>query len=590
MGKTQEGLLITVLSLLLGDRMPKKQTTRPNDNFSKTLEELRNIAIAITKDKRVRVLYIPDQPTSAFNMETYQISLSLHEYPDFVRTHERTFRKVLDGDLGHECGHLVLTRPLWEYFNNWVTKIKRQRGFFKLAHEISNIVEDKRINHFIILRYRFDIGKRLLLANLILKDMIDNTMEPRAIMKGNFSSLEDLGPHIDVKAGMDDGVYMMAILCNQGLYEAKCTELWNKMKPEAVEDCKKAMKILEDVEYKRLRIDIVKACQDIYVLVAKHLKADYSSKEYICSRRGGNVKGKISQQLAQALESEERKEEEQEKSKEKLDSDLQKGAGAGEGTGNEISAPDPNFEAYSALLDQCKPQITELLNLLKKRMKPRTTRQIFERRGRLMSPIVPQIYTNSFRGTVKNVFTKMDTRFEREQLKIGFMFDFSGSVDRHEAEKILTILQEVFGHYVTDGDFAITCFGADSQRLKVFNEGFANTRARAGNIGVDAGGTEMSVLLEAFAKMFSCFKEEKKVLVIASDFCTSDEDKCVELLGQYAKMGVEVYMIGFDSCEHVDHFAEEVRGLKVVRTKINEISELPLRFLECWTSYQMDKR
>ena len=918
--------------------MPQKTQTSPNSNFSQILSEMRNLAIAITKDKRVRVKYVPTQSTSSFNMETYEIALSLESYPEFVRRFPRLFRKVLDGDMGHECGHLVLTRPNWEFFNNWATKIKRQRGFYKLAHEICydeltevltkngwkffkditledeiatlnkdgfieyqnslkiirqrydgmmyhwnghhidekvtpdheiiirkrwkenferipastlaeykakewyefqignfkwkgespktivigdkkfpikdglsliawyiseghlgyynrsyrteisntkltyrneirsliskywnfvespsninftisnkslfeflnkecgkgshnkkvpqfiknlsselieyflnelfkgdgnfrnekirlyatvspklsddvqelilkiglsgvviynkpkytitvnhkkltpcctkevkkeeyhgivydvrvpnhtlivrrngkvvlgsncNIVEDKRVNHFIILRYRFDVGKRLLLANLILKDMMDNEMEEKKIVSsmqtqqllqganvGNVIQL-DAGeslemtvdskghtqttgtkPNIQVQAGKQDGVYMVAILCNQGLYEAKCTQLWKQLTPEGKKDCEQALKVLESVKYKRVKLDLIRACQEIYDLVAKHLKADYTTKEYVCSRRGGNLKGTISDKLKQLLEAEETKEQKEEEEK-KQKEDLAKGSGAGEGTGEEINAPEPNFEAYSSLLEECKPEINELLNLLKVKMKPRVERAIFQKRGRIMSPVIPSIYANSFSGTVKNVYLRTTAKFEKEKVKIGFMFDFSGSVDKHKAEKILTVLQEVFGNYVSDGDFAITAFGADSQKTKVFNEPFQTTRARAGNISVNSAGTEMAVLLEAFLKMFGCFKNERKVLVIASDFCTSDESECNELLAMYAKMGIECYFIGFDSCDHVDDFANNVKGLKASRTKINDISELPRAFLSCWTNYQMDKQ
>jgi hypothetical protein len=578
-------------------KMPKqKQATKPNENFSKILDEIRNLAIAITKDRRVRVKYVPTQPTSAFNMENFEISLSLQDYPDFVRNHPRIFRKVLDGDTGHECGHLVLTKPNWEFFNNWATKIKRQRGFYRLAHEVCNIVEDKRVNWYIIHRYRFDVGKRLLLANLILKDMIDNTIEPRQIQtstilpKGENLVGENLNAqNLAIQSGKQEGVYMVAILINEGLYDAKCTKLWNELSPEAKADTKKALKLLEDVVYKRVKLDIIRSCQEVYDLVSKHLKADYTTKEYVVSRRGGNLKGEMSDRLKELLEAEERKEEQEEEQK-KQKEDLLKGCGAGEGTGEEIPAPEPDFEAYSALLEKCKPEITELLNLLKKKLKPRTTRQIFQKRGRFMSPIVPRIYTNSLKGTVRNVYTKLDTAFEKEQVAIQFWFDFSGSVSKDEAEKITTILNEVFGHYVDDYGFSIGCFGADTQKIKTFFETFENTRARIGAISVNSTGTEISVGLEASLKMFNTIKgERRKILVIASDFCFSDEDKATELIEQYARSGIECMFIGFCSCENVEHFAEKVRGLKCSRTQIDEVSELPLKFLQVYLNVQLQR-
>jgi hypothetical protein len=567
--------------------MTTREQQQTKENFSKILADCRSLAMTITRDRRIKVRYDPKMPTSAFAMETNEITLSLTPYPDFVKTQPFLFKKILDGDLAHECGHHIFTKPLWDYFNNWVTRIKRQRGFYRLAHEVCNIVEDKRINHFIILRYRFDVGKRLLLANLILKDMIDNTVEPKAIQKGNFTTLEETASGVQpIDSGLQEGVYIMAILCNQGLYEAKCTGFWNKLTPIAKADCIQALKVLEDVKYKRLRIDVIRACQELYDLIAKHLKADYTSRQYIVSRRGGTLKGDISPELRAKLEAEAKKELD-EGEKDKHLKDIQKGSGAGEGTGEEIPAPEPDFAHYYELLDACKPEITELLNRLKKTMKPRVSREIFQKRGRIMSPIVPKIFANSFRGTIKNVFTGIDTKFEKEQVSLQFLFDFSGSVDKEQAEKITCILNEVFGHYVDDAGFSIACFGADSQKVKTFFESFDNTKARVGNIGVNACGTEISVLLEASLKMFNTIKgERKKMLIIASDFEVCDEERALDLLEQYARSGIECIFIGFCGCDKVDTFASNVKKLKVRRTRIQEISELPSAFLSVYLERQ----
>jgi hypothetical protein len=206
----------------------------------------------------------------------------------------------------------------------------------------------------------------------------------------------------------------------------------------------------------------------------------------------------------------------------------------------------------------------------------------------MMCPIVPRIYTNSFRGTVKNVYMNVQSRFEKEQVAIQFWFDFSGSVDKKEAERITTILNEVFGHYVDDMGFSIGCFGADTQKIKTFFESFDNTRARIGAISVNAGGTELSVGLEASLKMFNTIKNERRrILVVASDFSLGDEEKAEELMQQYAKAGIECIFIGFCSCENVYHFAEKVSGLRVKRTHINAVSDLPRKFLEVYLNVQI---
>lgn len=543
-----------------------KQGTREND-FSKNLEEMRTMAIAMTRNKTLVIDYDGSAQTSCFNPETMKIVLSLNPYPDWVINNAILAKKVMDGDLGHETGHLTLTKPIWNDFNNWVTKIKRNRGFFNLAKDLVNIVEDKRVNHYIIMRYKYDIGKRLLLGNLILKDMIDNNLG-----KGIFA----------VQAGLPQGAYMMAILANQGLYESACKELWAKLTPTAKADMEKALTLLERSKYQRIRTDILQTSQSIYELIAKNLTADYTNRQYVVSKRGGNLKGELSEKLKEELKAQIAQELEEKKPNEHL-KDLAKGSGAGEGTGLEIPAPEPNYAEYQRLLDKCRPEITALMNLLKKTMRPITERRMFQRRGKFMSPIATKAYTNSFRGMVHNVYLNVQTTFEKEQVAIAFHFDYSGSVDREEAQEITTILNEVFGHYVDDGGFAISCFGADSQKVKTFFESFETTRNRVGGINVNGGGTEISVLLESTLRQFNSIRNRRKVCVIASDFWFGDESKAENLIRTYEKAGIELIFIGFCGCDKMLTFAQNVNAR---RTAIKTISELPEAFLNVYLNLQ----
>jgi len=568
-----------------GRMQPNKlKIPNPDENFSKTLAEMRAIAVAMVNNKHLSLAYDEKEDTSSFNPETMKLTLSLKPYPIFVKTSELLAKKVLDGDMGHELGHLVLTKPIWNDYNNWVTRIKRTKGYFKLAHDLVNVVEDKRVNHYIIMRYKYDIGKRLLLANLIIKDMIDNNMEGSS-------------PRFKVEKGLPQGAYMMAILINQGLYEGKCTGLWaqlsdvktknekGELTSSPKEDMKQALTLLERSKYQRIRTDILRTADQIHQLIAKNLNADYTQRQYVVSRRLGNVYGELSDKMKQELKDQVEKElkELEEKEKNEHLKDLQKGSGAGEGTGLEIPAPTPNPAEYQRLIDECKQEINDLLDLLKKRLRPITERRIFQKRGRLMSPLIPKIYTNSFRGVVHNVYTNVSTTFEKEQVAIAFLFDYSGSVDREQAKKITTILNEVFGHYVDDGGFSIGCFGADSQKVKTFFETFETTRMRVGGIDVNGGGTEVSVLLESNLKMFNAIRNRRKICVIASDFWFGDESRAEELIRIYEKAGIELLFIGFCGCDRMRTFAQNV---KARRTAIKEVSELPQRFLEVYLNVQ----
>ena len=554
---------------------PNSKKAKKPYNFSRNLLELRNLALTMTKNKRIKVKYSPKAKNSFYNPEDDLITLTLTPYPDFVKQHAKIAEKILDGDLGHESGHVLLSKPLWGYFNNWITKIKRKRGSLALAKHLVNIVEDKRVNYFIILRYRFDIGKRLKLANLILKDTIETSFKKKP-------------PKVNPQHG--EASIMIAILCNEGLYEANCAPLWKILSKKAKEDTKKALEVLEDSTYKRLRIDLIRNCQKLYDLIEPHMVkgADFSLQILVPSRRGGDITGELSDKLKNALLVQIKIEEDKEAQKVKdMLKDLLRGAGAGQGTGEEIPTPEPDFNKYAELLDKNKSEIKRLLDKLKQFVKPILKREIFQRRGRIMPSMATKAYVNSIRRTVRNVYLNVKSQFEKEQVAIGFLIDYSGSVDRTEAEDITTILNEVFGHFVDDYGFAIACFGANSQKVKTFFETFQNTRARIGNITVSASGTEVSVLLTSFLKMFNAIRGRRKILVIASDFEFGDDSRAKDLIKLFPMADVELIFMGFCNCRKVDYWAsDELKKSQVRRTKIAQVIELPERFLEVYLNVQ----
>lgn len=544
-------------------------------HFSKNLRDLRSLAVAITKNRKISINYDVKAKTSKYNPESDKIVLSLNPYPEFVQKHEVIGSKCLDADLGHECGHAMLSKPLSSYFNNWVTKIKRNRGFPVLAHHIVNLIEDKRVNYYIENRYRFDLGKRLTLANLIIKDTIETQLK---------------NPKFQIKKIHGEAPLIVGILANEGLYEAEIPKIWKLLSKKAKQNTKKALTLMEQSKYMRLRIDLIKTCQQIYDLIVEFLDKEDMNKLKILvpSRMKGELKGKMSQELKAKLQELIKKEVEKakQKAKEKLLEDLLKGMGAGQGTGKEIPTPEPDFNNYQQLLEKNKPEIQKLLDLLKQRLKPKVEREIFRKRGRFMSQLLSKAYTNSLRNVVKNVYVHVKTRYEKEKVAIGFLFDFSGSVDRTEANDITIILNEVFGHFVDDYGFSISCFGADSQKIKTFFETFKNTKARCGNIGVSAYGTEISVLLKAYLRMFNTVDHDRRrILVIASDFMFGDNQEALKIIPLYEKANIELIFIGFCNCRNVDTWAKNL--VKARRTKIKNVHDLPEMFLSVYSDIQL---
>jgi len=552
-----------------------------NDNFSKNLRELREIAILLTGDRKIKVKYIAKPETiknapntSFFNPEANEITLTLAPYPEFVKNNAVLSQRVLDGTTTHESGHKKITVPIWEYLNDWVTKIKRNRGSVELAKIVANVVEDIRVDYFMGLRFRYDFGKRLKLRQLILKDSIENEFNTQPI-KAN---------------PKNEASFILAILVDEGKYEADCSKLKKVLSKEAREDSEKALKILAEAKYHKLKIDIIRDYQQIYDLIAKHLdqSQEQQIKQFVLIVDGGNVKGECSPELQKQIEaqiSQEQKEEAEKQAKE-LKKDLSKGNGAGEGTGEEIPAPEPNYERYQELVDKNKPEIARLLNKIKQNIKPIVRREILQSRGRIQANLQTRAYANSFRNTVKNIYLNTKTEFEKERVAIGFLFDFSGSVDREEANDITTILTEVFANYVSDDSYAIGCFGADYCKIKSFFELSENTKARVGNIQINSCGTEISPLLSSFLKQFNNIaNDRRKILVIASDFCLSDDAQALDLIKFFALANIEIILIGFCNCDEVDTWANHIKG-KIKRAKITEVSELPEKFLQVYLNVE----
>jgi hypothetical protein len=201
-----------------------------------------------------------------------------------------------------------------------------------------------------------------------------------------------------------------------------------------------------------------------------------------------------------------------------------------------------------------------------------------------MASVVPKAYVQSLSRPVSNIYTCTQTTFEKEQVAIAFLFDYSGSVPRNTAQKITTVLNEVFGHYVDDAGFSIGVFGLDCQKIKTFFESFETTRARVGGVNVSASATNVSDLLESNLKQFNLMRgNRRKICVIASDFSFTDDSKATEMVKQMARSGIELVFLGFGEYNDIHSFASNVRAR---RTTINNISELPQRFMETYLNVQ----
>jgi len=530
------------------------------ENFSQELEELRNLAMIITNDRTIKIRYDPKMPTCAFNYEDNCIILTTNAYPDWCKTQPKLTSKLLTSSNCHEAGHRKMSKPLVKYVEKWIQHLNMEKhGLPKLAGEVVNIVEDKRINYYLKNRYRFDLGKRQLLKEMIFKDVID-TNAPK---------------EIQILKVLPYGIngLLLGAFANKGLYNADTTLFKAELTPEQNEDLEKALDLLEQVKYQSLRINVINTEKQIYELLHKHIKTEDGLKALMVVEDEGSLKGDISKKLKDKLEKMIKEEEEKEK-KDKLEDDLAKGNGAGEGTGLEIASPEPDEGKYNDLVSDVKPQIDRLLVRLKQIVRPQVQRDIYQKRGRMMSNLVSRSYVNSLMRPVTNIHVQNTLKLEKEKVNIGMLIDYSGSVSRRTALEITTILCETFGNYVEDYGFSIGAFAEDNQYVKRFFEPFNNTRCRIPNISVNSCGTRLHDLLESMLKQMNAIHEERrKILVVASDFQLSDTDDCERLLELYAKAGIEIILFGFDNSS-VRHVFNKVKAKRIDMEDIHDLPEL----------------
>jgi hypothetical protein len=544
-----------------------KQTAK--SNFSQELEELRNLALIITNDKSIKIKYDPKMPTCAFNYEDNMIILTTSAYPDWCKTQPKLLSKLLTSSCCHEAGHRKMSKALVKYVEKWIQHLNMEKhGLPKLASEIVNIVEDKRINYYLKNRYRFDLGKRQLLKEMIFKDVID-TNAPKEIL------VLKLLPY-----GING--LLLGAFANKGLYNADITKFKAELTPEQNEDLEKALKLLEEVKYQSLRINVINAEKQIYELLHKHIKTEDGLKELMLIEDEGKLKGNISKKLQKKLEQLLKEEEEKEK-KDDFENDLNKGNGAGEGTGFEIASPDVDEGKYNDLINDVKPQIDRLLAKLKQIVKPQIQRDIYQKRGRMMSNLVSRSYVNSLTRPVTNIHVQNTLKLEKEKVSIAMLIDYSGSVSRRDALEITTILTEVYGSWLDDYSFCIGAFAEDNQYIKRFFEPFHTTRARIPNVSVNSCGTRLHDLLESTLKQFNAVHEERrKILIVASDFCLSDTDEVIKILELYKKASIDILLFGFDNSQ-VKHFAPTI---KAQRAELQNIMDLPETFLDVYLQLQ----
>jgi len=537
-------------------------------NKSNTLKELRNMAISITRENRISVIYKKEAETACIDLHTLQITLSPQIIPKSLHDNEKLFNKCLDGQLLHEAGHFMITKPILSRYE----RMERNSRLPKLMHTIINIVEDKRVNHFIEKRYRFDIGSKLKWFRSIMNDAIKARMleecKENSFMNESIPSL------------------MLNQLIHIGLYDGKLnTEVKKVMDKLQQKDLEHALNLLEKAKYTWVKNDLIKICSEIYHLIEKNVKSYKDNQDLLKfvpkqQNKDGEFEPDLDKEAQKTLKEQFGDEKEGKNTKD----DLKKGGGCGVSRGELIPAPPSRLGAYLEYVNRNQPEITNLLNKLKQFIKPVQKRLIFQKRGRIMSPIISKAYSNSLRrsSNVNRIFIKSETFFEKQKVALAFAFDFSGSVDYDTACNIITIMNEVFGSWLDDESYAITVFAKDYQKVKTFFETYEQTKGRIGGINVNMCSTMSGDLCKEIRKMFhSITNEKQKVFIFCTDFGLGDKIDTQEVIEGMINDGVQVLFLGI--CDYWDNYASYMpnqSGIK--RAKCENLSELPEKFINIY--------
>jgi len=532
--------------------------------MNKAIEQLRAIALSISKCPQISVEYSDEIKTACIDLENLNITLTKNCLPKGIEKYPTLFQYLLDGLCVHESCHYVKTRPIlsrYQLFEN------RQK-FKRLAHHITNIVEDKRVNHFGINRYRFDFGRRLALTLEVINKSLTREMTKK--LPSNYHNV----------------LIMMNILVHKGLYNGKINPKFHaKLTDIQKADLTECLHLLEKAQYTQIKSELIRISQQTYNLIAKHIdiESDSGIGTLIPNHAGGKLGLDMDKSTKAKGEKLEKEKEEKEKRKRQKDreNDLSRSRSAGCSHGNNIPTPKPNQPKYFALVRRNAKRISELMDMLKTFVKPYTKRQIYQKRGRIMNKILAKAYVNSFRRNVSRIYIKNETLYEKQKICIQFLIDFSGSMNYQESCDTITIFNEAFGNYCEDEGYGIIVFGGDYQKIKTVYEQFDTTRYRIGGISVDTSATNMAKCTSDARKMFNGVTDERvKILVVASDFYFGDRAETIRELHRCVKDGIQLMFVSFGNRIMFHDILPKTKN--VSRTYVSDISQLPKLFIEIY--------
>lgn len=526
------------------------------------LKQLHNLMASLTHDTTISLKIDDTEPTAYYTFKEHTMVITRQCLPAGIEEFPIVFKKLQDGLICHESGHVVKTKPMWKRWCKWIKSKKNQ----KLAHAIFNIIEDKRVNTFMELRYRFDVGKRLRL----LRELTAKTFEPVAHAKYDTN-----------KDKLSKGAILVSALAQKGLYDGDISWIINDLNDVEKKELDDLLSLLEGTKHLQIPEKLLMTAEQMYKILEPH--TDFRDITFLLHAmiQDGKIKGAITPELKKLLQVFEKRVKKKLKEAmgegKKAEDEDQRLLSAGTGTGANIPAPTPNWKEYQRLVMKNEPEILRLLAKLKKELRPNIQNKTFQSKGRIMSGIIGKAVVSSMKRPVEDIYIKKETILEKRKIAMAIVVDFSGSMSEEEAKDVLTILGETFGRWCEDYAFSIFTFSDTYQKIKTNFEQYANTKGRIGG-DIQSGGTMLANCLKDVTKMILCTEEDRtKIVVVASDFCLGDDNETREVIKAMIDADIKFIAVGmcYGSAQAAKRFSD-------LYTYVKHPRDLPEKFIEVY--------
>lgn len=323
---------------------------------------LHDIAVSILQNSKVNVIIDNDLPTAMTDYKNIFVTINL--IPPELRKYRRVVSRMLDGMVAHESGHWVVTAPVKEAEVKWIERQSNRQ----LANIVHQSLEDKRVDYYILNRYRFDFAFRLqLLRDITTRLWVDTLKQKITEQKNRYPANY-----------RSEDTYINDILIP--ISEIKGMTGFNveaefQMNPEQLEFVNKVNQIYEEARFDRMVMSVLKRHQQLYDLWNEKVSRTGEEPERNTpAGQGGELKlisGATTKRALQQMEKKFKKAEEEaeaERKKQNLnkEKDPNSGMAAGEGSGLNIPTPYPNAQEYERIVQSNREHIERLLDLLKK--------------------------------------------------------------------------------------------------------------------------------------------------------------------------------------------------------------------------------